>query len=108
MRVFGQDPQHYLRELEIEIPSYFDESRPALLDDAHRAKERERFLKDPPQWCGWVTDPVARERFCPGKDAPRSDYAGRIFYFESDSTQAVFAAKPDSFAAPRMDMVMGR
>lgn len=67
--------------------------------------ERARFLKDPVRWCGWITDPVTHRRFHPLKEAPREEHGGRIFYFASDSTRALFAAQPDSFAAPRSEMI---
>lgn len=99
------------------MPSLFDDTRQARIDDAHRrfvnyetfyfadAAERARFEQDPAQWCGWITDPVANVRFVPDARSPHSDHGNRIFYFTSDSARAAFVAMPDSFARPRTTMM---
>lgn len=90
---------------------------PAVLDADHRAmvnhevfyfageQQKERFAENPLKYCGVLTDPVSRQRFVPGKDSPHRSFADRSFYFVSDSTSALFAAMPDSFATPRFGMM---
>ena len=60
--------------------------------------ERSRFVADPLRWCRALTDPVTQRRFHPTSRSPRLSYAGRPYWFASDSTRGVFVAKPDSFA----------
>jgi len=65
---------------------------------------RDRFLEAPYRNCGFLTDPIRRERFRPTRRSPRFDFHGRPYYFVSDSTRAVFCAQPDSFATRRSSM----
>jgi len=102
------------------VPSLFDTATNASLDAGHRVfvnyesfffagdAERRRFLDEPTRWCGWLTDPVTMARFLPDRNAPTTERDGRIFYFASDSTEAAFAAHPDSFAAPHTTMIAMR
>jgi YHS domain-containing protein len=61
-------------------------------------KARRTFDRDPLRYCGLLTDPVSQRRFQPLPTSPTRTYMDRRFYFESDSTLAVFTATPDSFA----------
>lgn len=111
-----QDPETYLLAREIPVQSYFDDTRPAILDPEHRVRvnyelyffseeaERERFLEDPLRHCGLVTDPVTHTRFRPDSDSPRIDHAGQPFFFESGMSRMIFASMPDSFIVPRFKM----
>lgn len=112
-----QDPETYLGALGVELVSFLDESRHAILDSAHRSRvnwevfffadqaEKQEFDRHPERYCGPVTDPVNRVRFHPHEGSPRLMHAGQPFLFSSDSTRALFAALPDSFALPRLGMV---
>ena len=111
-----EDPEPYLEARGVELTSFFDPTRPAVVDPDHRArvnyelyyfadqKERDRFEADPLAYCGPLTDPVTHRRFTPRRNAPRTDHNGQLFVFESSVSQGVFAAMPDSFALPRFKM----
>ena len=103
----------FLSMRQIEIPCLVNPGRAAVLDVDHRAfinyeiyffsdlEARKRFTKDPLWYCGLLTDPVNRLRFRPSKKSPHTEFNGRPYYFDSDSTLAVFRAMPDSFAVRR-------
>ena len=111
-----EDPEPYLDSRGIELHSFFDESRPAVLDVDHRARvnhelfffadeaEAKRFRDDPLAYCGTVTDPVTHTRFEPDADSPRIDYNGQPFFFASNLSHSVFSTMPDSFVVPRLKM----
>lgn len=111
-----QDPSPYLQQLGVALSCLSDPNRPAQLDDEHLARvnyelfyfadqsARLAFVQDPRSHCGALTDPVSKRRFRPGTEAPRIDFAGRPWFFASDSTRALFAAMPDSFLSPRFQM----
>lgn len=69
------------------------------------ARAAARFDADPCRYCTVLTDPVTRQRFRPGPDAPHLRHGGRVWYFPSDSSRAVFAAAPDSSRVPELTMV---
>jgi len=108
-----QDPGSFLTALDVTLPGALNDRLRASFDPEHTLRvnwelffvsterERRRFEEDPRRYCGVVTDPVSRQRFRPGSDAPRRDHAGRPFFFVSDSTATIFAAMPDSFLVPR-------
>lgn len=116
MGVFVQDPATYLEAREIEVTSFFDSDRMAVLDDAHLARvnfdlfffadddELQRFRDDPLRHCGTLSDPVTFERFRPTRRSPRLSHAGKTFVFANSVTYATFAAMPDSFVVPRLRM----
>jgi YHS domain-containing protein len=117
MAVFVEDPAHYLIELGISIPAYMDTSREAILDFAHRSRvnfenfyfadleSKARFDVEPAASAGILTDPVSRVRFRPTAASPRLVHNGHPYFFASDSTQALFAALPDSFPVTKDRMV---
>lgn len=115
-----QDPESYLEPLGVELVSAVSGERKARIDREHcvclnwesfffaDSTEKELFTSDPTHYCGLLTDPVTQARFQPGKHSPRYEYNGRVFFFASDSTRAVFRTMPDSlwvphFAMPAMD-----
>jgi YHS domain-containing protein len=112
-----QDPQTFLNDLAIEIPSVMDGHRPAVLDVAHRSfvnyeafffaddAEKRRFDADPAHYCGILTDPVTRERFEPGGESPRLDYSGRAYFFLTRSSLETFREAPDMYALPNPEML---
>ena len=103
----------YLQQAGLELPCAVEPQQHALLDAKLRAfvnhevyffsnqRARRRFLKDPPRYCGLLTDPVSRRRFKPAPGSPHLEYQERWFYFSSDSTRTAFQAAPDSFALRR-------
>jgi hypothetical protein len=121
MAVFVQDPERYLIELGVTVPSLFDSTRDAVLDADHRvrvnhdtfffadARGKARFLAAPERWAPFLADPVSGETFHPGPRSPRREVGERLYLFAGDSTLALFDAAPDSFAVPhrRMEPRMG-
>ena len=117
MAVFVEDPERYLNELGVEVPDFFDTTKVAVLDFATRSRvnfetfffvdqqEKATFDADPIRHVGFLVDPVNKMRFHPSATSPRFDYNSRPFYFSSDSTRAMFAATPDSFAVARGRMM---
>jgi YHS domain-containing protein len=113
---FVQDPTSYLQAREIEVASFFDPDRAAVLDDSHLARvnydlyffadanEVQRFRDDPLRQCGMTSDPVTFKRFRPTRRSPRVEHAGQAFVFATAATHATFTAMPDSFVVPRLRM----
>lgn len=111
-----KDPSPFLEQLGVTVASVDDPAQDARIDDDHLArvnydmyyfadeKARIAFRQDPRSRCGAVTDPVSKQRFRPGSRSPREEFAGRPWFFVSDSTRALFAAMPDSFLSPRYSM----
>ncbi len=111
-----KDPVPYLKDLEVDLECAVNERLRAQIDEEHQSrvnyelyyfasdKERNRFNQDPRKHCGIVTDPVSKQRFRPGTDAPMRRFAGQPWFFVSDSTETLFAAMPDSFLAPAYSM----
>lgn len=111
-----QDPEVYLNEIGVTFPCAVDPKRPAIIDAAHRAlvnhevyffgsdEAKRTFLANPRKWCGLVTDPVTRERFRPGKSAPTTTYAGRLYFFQSADSLATFQAMPEKYKDPTRTM----
>jgi len=116
--IFVKDPAGYMNALDISVPCAVEHHRPAVIDAEHKAyvnyeiyffsgsKQKEKFLENPLDYCGAVTDPVSRRRFIPTGKSPRLDVQGRPFYFLSDSTMAVFQVHEDSLAWPAYHMKM--
>jgi len=105
-----KDPEHYLTYRETQVPCAVHPTRTAQLIPAMRARinheifyfsgaeARQRFLKDPTRYCGYLTDPVSRARFRPDEDSPRLEFGDRQYYFQSDSTRNRFGADPGAHA----------
>lgn len=112
-----QDPQIQLQELGIGVPDALDNRKAAVLDPAHRSfvnyevfffadeGDKRRFDADPTGSCGVLTDPVTKQRFRPGSDAPRAEFAGRTYFFLTAENKAAFEKFPDSFARPNYDTI---
>jgi YHS domain-containing protein len=119
MAVFVEDPARYLNELGVRLPDFLDSTRTALLDPSHRSRinfenyffahpgDKERFDARPAVQAGILTDPVSRVRFRPVPASPRLEHGGHPWFFESDSTRALFAAQPDSFPINKARMIPG-
>jgi len=114
--VFVKDPEVYLNDLEIEVACAVNPRVKAQIEKEScsivnyeiyffsEAREKKAFDKDPLAYCGILTDPVSKQRFKPSKKAKGQWFADRAWYFVSDSTQALFAAMPDSFVTPDYSM----
>ncbi len=59
------------------------------------------FMKSPQRWCGVVRDPVTGRRFQPSASSPEAYWVGGPYYFESDSTKALFVADPHRYEVIR-------
>jgi YHS domain-containing protein len=106
-----------LKDLGIAVPDFLDPSRPAVLDAAHRSfvnyetfffadeADKRRFDADPRASCGFLTDPVTKQRFRPGSDSPRGEFGGRSYVFLSEATKASFEKTPEAFATPNYDSI---
>lgn len=113
-----QDPVTFFADLVPSLPCAVEPARTALLDSVHCVQinyetyfvgsgaARRKLESDPLKYCGRLTDPVSQLRFTPTKRSPRLEWGGKPYYFASDSTRALFASTPDSFAVPRAMMVM--
>jgi YHS domain-containing protein len=112
-----QDPQIQLQELGIGVPDMLDDRKAAVLDPTHRSfvnyevfffadeADKRRFDADPTGSCGVLTDPVSKQRFRPGSDAPRFDFAGRAYFFFTAENKATFEKAPEKFARPNYDNI---
>jgi YHS domain-containing protein len=114
--VFVQDVPEYVRRKELELACYFDPRRAAVIDAEHCARlnweayffadrwEKERFLADPTLYCGFLTDPVSRQRFRPGPDAPSFEFKDVRYFFECAGNRTAFAADPEMYRLPHWSM----
>ena len=105
-----QDPERYLRELQLDPPCVVQPEKKGIIDTSMRlrvnyeiyyfssATAMQRFKKDPLRYCGFVTDPITMARFKPTARSPKTEYLGRPYYFAADSTRARFLGRPDRFA----------
>ena len=112
-----EDPQIQLQELGIAVPDALDPRKPAVLDAAHRSfvnyetfffafeGDKRRFDADPTAACGILTDPVTKQRFRPGSDAPRTEFGGRTYLFFTAASKAEFEKSPETFARPNYDAI---
>ncbi len=112
-----QDPVTFVTDVIPSLACAVDPRQPAKLDAQHCVQindetffvaasvAKTRLLSAPLAYCGRLTDPVTQLRFTPTKRSPRLEWKGKPYYFSSDSTRALFASTPDSFAAPRVKMV---
>ena len=117
MKVFVQDPQIQLQELGIAVPDAIDPRKLAVLDPAHRSfvdyetyffadeADKRRFDADPTGSCGILTDPVTKQRFRPGSDSPRGEFAGRTYIFFDEASKATFDKAPEAFARANYDHI---
>jgi YHS domain-containing protein len=111
-----KDPTTYLRNLGVSMTSALNDRVPARIENEYLSRvnyeayyfaelaEKRRFDGDPARFCGFVTDPVSKERFRPRPESPRAEFAGRPWFFVSDANHMMFEAMPDSFLSPRYSM----
>lgn len=110
-----QDPEPYLRALEVEVNCPVNPKRKAIIDSSLRYRINHdlyffssraamaRFKRDPLAYVHIMTDPVTMRRFRTTADSPRFEYGRRSYFFEADSTRVAFQAAPDRFAQRRSD-----
>src|SRR5262249_61088946 len=60
-----------------------------------------RFVKTPARWCGRVRDPVSGRTFDPTTSSPEAYWFGGPYFFESDSTKALFIDDPHKYEVIR-------
>lgn len=111
-----QDVPTFVRQLGLTFRDYLDERFEAVLDAEHCVRlnyeaflfgdawSRERFLADPTDFCGLLTDPVSKRRFRPARGAGGTQHEGVSWYFESDATRAAFEAEPGRYRLPGWKM----
>lgn len=104
--VFAQDPDRYLRALQIAPPDLFQKGKKATVDSSLRYRigfeifyfssraDMERFKKDPLRYCGLLTDPISMVRFQPTSTSPHTTYSQRLYYFAADTCRAAFLKNP--------------
>jgi len=109
-------PEPYLNDFDIQLPCCVDTTQMAILDPEHRAfvnhevyffssdATRDQFNAEPYRYAGRVTDPVSLTRFQPTSSSQHRTAAGRVFYFESDSTLALFDRDPALYSTPKPTM----
>ena len=111
-----KDPETYLKEIGFTAPCAVRKDAKAVLSPETRVQVNhdlfyvsrpdyvKKIGKDPLKYAKRLTDPVTRETFHPTKKSPRSEFAGKKYFFSSDSTYAVFAANPAMFEFPPESM----
>lgn len=62
-----------------------------------------RFHRDPARWCGMLRDPVSGIRFFPDRFSPQWSSSEGPYYFQSDSTRAIFVRDPKGYRIHRED-----
>ena len=60
-----------------------------------------RFMESPALWCGIVRDPVTGHRFMPSTKSAEAYWVGGPYFFESDSTKALFVDAPHRYEVVR-------
>ena len=60
-----------------------------------------QFMKTPTRWCGLLRDPVTGCRFQPTVRSPEAYWVGGPYFFESDSTKAIFIEDPHRYEVVR-------
>lgn len=60
-----------------------------------------RFRESPVLWCGMLRDPVTERRFLPSSRSPEVYWVGGPYFFESESTKAVFIEDPKKYQVLR-------
>jgi YHS domain-containing protein len=104
-----QDPEPYLRNLEVQVPCIVFPQRMARIDTSLRrrighdlfyfssAQAMKLFDRDPLKYVKRLSDPVTSARFAVKRTSRRSVYRDRAYYFSADSTKATFLADPEAW-----------
>ena len=111
-----QDADDFLVRKGITLKDYFDDRRPAVLEEDHMAavnyeryffadvEGKARFDADPRRFAGKVTDPVSKKRFVPGPASPLVEHAGQFWVFGSQATRERFERRPERYLRPGWTM----
>lgn len=111
-----QDVPGFARQNGLDFRDYLDERFEAVLDAEHCVRinyeaflfgdawSRERFLADPTDFCGLLTDPVTKRRFRPARGAESLRHEDVAYYFESEASRALFEAEPTRYRLPGWKM----
>ena len=111
--IFTEDPAVFLQNLKITVPDPVDPRRVASYDPKLRVflnqetyffagqDTKKRFLANPLQYSGALTDPVSQKPFTATRFSPHRKFGNRIFYFESNLTERQFAVTPKAYAMRR-------
>lgn len=114
--VFVQDVPAAVLRKGLVFQDFFDPRRAAVIDAAHCARVnyeawffadaegKAKFLADPVEYCGMVTDPVSKQRFRPGTASPSAEFEGVRYYFECEGNCAVFEGDAEMYRWPRWAM----
>ena len=62
---------------------------------------KQKFDRTPLFYIPALSDPVTHVRFKPTAKSPKIDWGGTTFYFPDPTSQALFAALPDSYAVEK-------
>ena len=108
-----QDPEPYLRKLEIEVACVVFPDRKARIDTSlHRrighdlfyfssAQAMKLFDRDPLKYVTRLSDPITAARFPVDRGARRAAFRNRNYYFAADSTKAKFLTDPQHWRERR-------
>lgn len=111
-----QGADFFLREISLTPGSYFDPATPAVVQLSHASRlnyewyffatteEKARFDAEPLEHCGYLTDPVSKQRFEPLPDSPTHVYGETTFVFLDENTLARFQADPERYKVPMFGM----
>ena len=106
--IFGEDPEHFLEGLGLQLASAVDPKLPAVLEPRYRMSVNgqlywvasddglKRLRETPFAYTGRLRDPVTREWFEPDATSPRRDAGSEVLYFASEDTAAEFDGSPPS------------
>ena len=104
--IFGEDPEHFLKGLGLDLESAVDPEATAVLEPRYRLSvngqlywvatddEAERLRETPWAYSGRLRDPVTRHWFGPTATSPRRDAGGEVLYFASQATATEFDRRP--------------
>ena len=114
--VFVQDVPEYARRAALAFRDYLDDREAAVIDEQHCVRvnyeayffgdlwNRDRFASDPWRYCGFLTDPVSRDRFRPDASSPRMRHEGVTYYFEDEANRTEFEGDPEAYRLPGWKM----
>ena len=97
-----QDPEPYLRALNLTVPCVVYPKRKARIDSSLRrvighdifyfstGQAMRQFDRDPLRYVKRLSDPVTNDRFRVTRSSPKEEYRKRVYYFASPGEQGVF------------------
>ncbi|MFT5287656.1 MAG: YHS domain-containing protein [Planctomycetota bacterium] len=111
-----QDFPVFVNRKSLTFRDHLDQREEAIIDADHCVRlnyeafffsnlyTRERFVEDTLLYCGYLTDPVSKQRFRPDKDSPRFSHEKVAYYFENEVQRDQFKASPETFRLPGWKM----